>query len=45
MPAHWPFSLADLTAGLRRYYGDTSLSVEAHEEIRLEDRRPGLGEN
>lgn len=43
MTSVWPFTRAQLTAGLRRYYDDTRLQVEAIEEIRLEDRRPSVG--
>ncbi len=43
MPSPWPFTLADLTAGLRRYLDDPRLQVEDYREIRLEDRRPSVG--
>lgn len=39
----WPFSLADLTAGLRRYLDDTSLKVRDIEPLSLSQRRPAVG--
>ena len=40
---NWPFSLADLTAGCRRHFGDTSIHVEHIENYALQDRRPSIG--
>ncbi len=39
----WPFSLADLTAGLRRYYEDTSLRLVDVQSISVSQRRPAVG--
>ncbi len=39
----WPFSRADLTAGLRRYLGDYSLKIIALEPSTLSHRRPAIG--
>lgn len=39
----WPFSLADLTAGLRRYVGDTSLKITRVEPLSMPYRRPAIG--
>lgn len=39
----WPFSRAALTAGLRRYMGDTSLQVEGVQTISLNQRLPAIG--
>ncbi|NIS79977.1 MAG: phosphotransferase [Anaerolineales bacterium] len=39
----WPFSLADLTAGLRRYLGDTSVRVTDVEPLSMPYRRPAIG--
>jgi hypothetical protein len=39
----WPFSRADLTAGLRRQFSDPTLQLEAAEQLALPDLRPGMG--
>ncbi len=39
----WPFSNASLTAGLRRYYQDTSIRIDAVNPFALPDRRPSIG--
>lgn len=39
----WPFSRSDLTAGIRRYLGDTSLQVLDAQPTTLGDRRPSVG--
>lgn len=39
----WPFSLANLTAGCRRHFRDTSIHVEQIENYQLQDRRPSIG--
>jgi hypothetical protein len=39
----WPFSLADLTAGCRRHFRDTSIHIEDIETCPLPDRRPSIG--
>lgn len=39
----WPFSPADLTAGLRRYLGDNSLQITNLETSTLSHRRPAIG--
>jgi hypothetical protein len=39
----WPFSLADLTAGLRRYFKDTSLRVTQIRPKTMPYRRPAIG--
>jgi hypothetical protein len=39
----WPFSLADLTAGLRRYLGDNSLQITTLNPSTLSHRRPAIG--
>ncbi|MGA9192297.1 MAG: hypothetical protein WBZ24_11230, partial [Anaerolineales bacterium] len=39
----WPFSPADLTAGLRRYLGDNSLQITSLEPSTLIHRRPAIG--
>jgi hypothetical protein len=39
----WPFSLGDLTAGLRRSMSDLSLRVTHVESILLSRRRPSIG--
>lgn len=41
--ADWPFGRADLTAGLRRYLGDTSLQVEDVRLLTLRQRQPAIG--
>ncbi|MBI4770094.1 MAG: hypothetical protein HY784_06690, partial [Chloroflexi bacterium] len=43
MSTAWPFSVAQLTAGLRRYTGHTGLQVEDCTEFPLERQRPSLG--
>ncbi len=40
---NWPFSLANLTAGCRRHFEDTSIHVERVEPYPLHDRRPSIG--
>ncbi|MCJ7567047.1 MAG: aminoglycoside phosphotransferase family protein [Anaerolineales bacterium] len=40
---NWPFSLANLTAGCRRHFKDTSIHVEQIEDYPLKDRRPSIG--
>lgn len=40
----WPFSIARLTAGLRRYMGDVTLRIEECDPIRLPHRQPSIGE-
>jgi hypothetical protein len=42
-PRPWPFSRAQLTAGLRGYTGDNRLSVRELKEFNLPDRRPSIG--
>ena len=39
----WPFSRAQLTAGMRRYFEDTTLQVEDVRPRSLTYRRPGIG--
>ena len=39
----WPFSLADVTAGLRRYFEDTSLRVTQIRPKTMPYRRPAIG--
>ena len=39
----WPFSLANLTAGCRRHFRDTSIQLEHIENYHLQDRRPSIG--
>jgi len=39
----WPFSLGDLTAGLRRSYSDLSLRVTDVETVSISRRRPSIG--
>lgn len=39
----WPFSGANLAAGLRRYVGDASLRVESVSRVRMAHRRPAIG--
>lgn len=39
----WPFSRAALTAGLRRYLGDTSLRIADAQWISLPFRQPAIG--
>lgn len=39
----WPFGLADLTAGLRRYLEDTSLRVDDLQPLTLRQRQPAIG--
>ncbi|UCF62323.1 MAG: aminoglycoside phosphotransferase family protein [Anaerolineaceae bacterium] len=39
----WPFSLADITAGLRRYFEDTSLRVIQIRPKTMPYRRPAIG--
>ncbi len=39
----WPFSRADLTAGLRRHLGDSSLQVTAIDPLTMTSRRPSIG--
>jgi len=40
---NWPFSLANLTAGCRRHFRDTSIYVENIENYPLPNRRPSIG--
>ncbi|MEE8121511.1 MAG: aminoglycoside phosphotransferase family protein [Anaerolineales bacterium] len=40
---NWPFSLANLTAGCRRHFKDTSIHVERVEPYPLHNRRPSIG--
>jgi hypothetical protein len=42
-PRPWPFSRAQLTAGLRKYTGDNRLSVREIKEFDLPERRPSIG--
>lgn len=42
-PRPWPFSRAQLTAGLRRFTEDNRLSVREFKEFDLPDRRPSIG--
>jgi hypothetical protein len=42
-PRPWPFSRAQLTAGLRSYTGDNRLSVREIKEFDLPFRRPSVG--
>ncbi len=39
----WPFGRADLTYGLRRYFGDTGVHILSIESISLPDRKPSIG--
>ncbi len=39
----WPFSLADLTAGLRRYRQDTSIQIVDVQPLTLRHRQPAIG--
>lgn len=39
----WPFTRANLTAGLRRYYQDTSIRIDDLEPIPMPGRRPSIG--
>lgn len=39
----WPFSRADITAGLRRRLGDTSLQITALRSYNIPDQRPSIG--
>ena len=39
----WPFTRAGLTAGLRRYYQDTSIVIDAVDPTAMPDRRPSIG--
>lgn len=39
----WPFSRADITAGLRRRMGDTSLQVSGVNAYSIPDQRPSIG--
>lgn len=39
----WPFSRADITAGLRRRVGDTSLQVTGLNSYSIPDQRPSIG--
>jgi hypothetical protein len=39
----WPFSRADLTAGLRRHLGDPTLQVGEVKPLTITDRRPSIG--
>ncbi|MGD8760309.1 MAG: phosphotransferase [Anaerolineales bacterium] len=39
----WPFSKSNLTAGLRRLTGDTSLQVQRVRSARMPHRRPAIG--
>ena len=39
----WPFSLGDLTAGLRRSFSDLTLRVSHVEPVSISRRRPSIG--
>jgi hypothetical protein len=39
----WPFTRAGLTAGLRRYYQDTSIIIDNVDPVAMPDRRPSIG--
>lgn len=39
----WPFSMADLTAGLRRSFGDATIAVKSVKGISLPHMRPAIG--
>ena len=39
----WPFSRADITAGLRRQVGDTSLQITGLSSFTIPDQRPSIG--
>lgn len=39
----WPFTRAGLTAGLRRYYQDTSIVIDEVKPAAMPDRRPSIG--
>lgn len=39
----WPFSKADLTAGLRRYLNDLSIQVTEAKSLTIARRRPSIG--
>jgi hypothetical protein len=40
---NWPFTHAGLTAGLRRYYQDTSIVIDIVNVFAMPDRRPSIG--
>lgn len=42
-PRPWAFSVSELTAGLRRYTGDSALTVKKIEEYRMVNQRPSSG--
>jgi hypothetical protein len=39
----WPFTRAGLTAGMRRYFQDTSIQIDAVSVVAMPDRRPSIG--
>lgn len=39
----WPFSRGDITAGLRRHLGDSSIQVLAVQPLKMTYRRPSIG--
>ncbi len=39
----WPFSLSDLTAGIRRWAGDPTLTIESIEPQAIRFQRPSIG--
>ncbi len=39
----WPFSRADLAAGLRRYFGDPTIWVDQTEPLTISHMRPSIG--
>jgi hypothetical protein len=39
----WPFSQSELTAGLRRYTGDSTLTINHLQECEIFQRRPAVG--
>jgi aminoglycoside phosphotransferase (APT) family kinase protein len=39
----WPFTHAGLTAGLRRYFRDTSIQIDEVNSVAMSSRRPSIG--
>lgn len=42
-PWPWPFSLSELTAGLRRYLDDPTLAITQVQSVAMPDRLPSIG--
>lgn len=42
-PRPWPFSRSELAGGLRRYAGDSSLTIKGINELEIPDQRPSRG--